>query len=87
MFEHQLKSWPEFFGPIIDGTKRFDLRRNDRNFKVGDRLRFQEWEPDTKSYSGRECERTVVYVLAALGPGCVEPLRGLVSGYCIVGFQ
>ena len=35
MTEHVLKSWPEFYSPIADGTRTFDLRKNDRNFKVG----------------------------------------------------
>ena len=84
---HELKSWPEFFGPLMDGKKTFDLRKNDRNFKVGDRIRFVEWTPETKSYTGRECERNIVYMIHGLGPGCIEPLRGLHSGYVILGLR
>lgn len=33
---HNLKIAPEFFK--LDGSKTFEIRKNDRNYKVGDRL-------------------------------------------------
>ena len=35
---HQLKIEKEFFEDIIDGNKTFELRVNDRDFRVGDIL-------------------------------------------------
>ena len=35
---HELKSWPRFFNPITNGDRRHELRRNDRNYRVGDLL-------------------------------------------------
>ena len=32
---HQLKSWPEFFEPVLRGEKTAELRLNDRNYHVG----------------------------------------------------
>ena len=88
MTDHELKCWPEFFTPILEGVKRFDLRWNkDRHFEVGDRLHLMEWEPTSKQYSGRECWRDVIYVLEGLGPGCIEPLKGLMMDYCILGLR
>jgi Domain of unknown function (DUF3850) len=46
--KHTLKTWPEFFGPINDGTKTFEIRANDRNFQVGDELRLREFKPCPK---------------------------------------
>jgi len=86
MSEHDLKSWPEFFEPVFSGMKRFELRKNDRKYAIGDRLRLREWEPNTQTYSGRECWRDVQYIVEGLGPGCIEPLKGLMHGYCILGF-
>jgi hypothetical protein len=54
---HDLKSWPEFFGPVLEGRKTFELRKNDRNFMVGDILWLREWEPRTAKYSGREIRK------------------------------
>lgn len=45
MRTHEVKSWPEFFIPVNDGVKPFDLRRNDRDYQVGDLLRMREWVP------------------------------------------
>lgn len=46
MTVHELKSLPEFFEPLATGVKTFEIRRNDRGFKVGDQLIVQEWRPD-----------------------------------------
>lgn len=42
---HHLKSWPVFFERVISGTKTYEIRRNDRDFRVGDVLYLQEWDP------------------------------------------
>jgi len=59
---HELKAWPEFFGPLKRGTKKFELRYNDRNFRVGDTLRLREWDNKT-GYTGRELSMTVTFLL------------------------
>jgi len=84
MTTHELKSWPEYFEPILNGAKTFELRNNDRDFHVFDRLWLREWEPKTKNYTGRECFRDVTYVLEGIGPGCIEPHKGLLRGYVIL---
>lgn len=45
MKEHHLKCWPEFFSPIQEGLKPFEIRRNDRDFQVDDLLILEEWVP------------------------------------------
>jgi hypothetical protein len=85
--QHELKSWPEFFEPVLRRTKNFELRKNDRGYKIGDVLLLREWEPKTKIYTGRECRRTVEYVLEGIGTGGIEPLKGLSIGYCILGLS
>lgn len=62
--EHELKTWPEFFDAIVGGDKPFEVRWNDRGFKVGDVLRLREWDPRHSWYTGREERRRVTYVLA-----------------------
>lgn len=60
---HDLKIWPQFFQPVDDGIKRFEGRKDDRNYKVGDILVLREFNPITKEYTGRKIARGVTYVL------------------------
>ena len=63
--KHELKTWPEYFAAVLDGTKPFEWRSEtwSRQFAVGDALRLREWDPKTKTYTGRECVRVVTYTL------------------------
>ena len=54
---HELKIHPDFFKSVISGEKTFEIRKNDRPFKVGDMLALNEW--DWNAYTGRSC---LVYV-------------------------
>jgi len=60
---HELKTWPEYYEAIITGRKKFEVRINDRNFQVGDRLLLQEWNPQTKEYTGRYTARKITYIM------------------------
>lgn len=70
---HILKTWPQYFKVIVDGSKKFEVRLNDRNFKVGDTLELREYDPAKQEYCGRYTERIVTYVLTGWG---IQP------GYC-----
>lgn len=59
---HELKCWPEPFEALRDGRKRFELRRNDRGFDLGDRLLLEEWNPATRQHTGRKIGATISYV-------------------------
>jgi len=54
---------PEYFELISSGKKRFELRLNDFDIKEGDTLVLEEYNPETKEYSGRKIEKTADYVL------------------------
>lgn len=47
---HELKCWPEPFDAIVDGRKRFEYRRDDRGYAVGDILRLRKWDPSRSYY-------------------------------------
>ena len=57
------KTWPELFQKIVDGDKTFDLRLADFECKEGDILVLEEWNPNTKKYTGRVLEKKVTFVL------------------------
>lgn len=58
---HALKTVSPFFADVVDGKKTFEVRKNDRNFKVGDKLLLQEWTGE--EYTGKEWEGEVTYLL------------------------
>jgi hypothetical protein len=60
---HQLKTWPEYFQAVWNEEKTFEVRKNDRNFQVGDALVLQEYDPATESYTGSGMVKTVTYIL------------------------
>lgn len=59
---HKLKTWPKFFHAVRGGWKTFEIRQNDRDFKAGDVLILQCFDPDTNTYNGEEEARRVTYV-------------------------
>jgi len=67
--DHQLKIWPEFFAKLADGTKTFEVRRNDRGFKMGDVLWLHEWS-EAEGYTGMIERRVVVYLVDLSRLGC-----------------
>jgi hypothetical protein len=101
MTEHELKCWPESFDPIFVGLKKFDLRKNDRGFKVGDTILLREYEPPKLQvqgekyagpggYTGRVLRQRISYILEGLGgslTGVIAPLHGLERGYVILGLM
>jgi hypothetical protein len=58
---HTLKTWPQYYKAIIDGVKTFQLRKDDRNFSVGDVLVLQEFDPDKNQYTGEMISVDVIY--------------------------
>lgn len=73
--EHELKTLPQYYGAVLSGRKNFEIRKNDRGFRVGDTVRLREYEND--EYTGRELVRKITYVLHG-------PLYGLAEGWCIL---
>jgi len=74
---HVLKTWPAYFKEVLIGRKTFEVRRDDREFQVGDTLRLVEWSQQT-GHTGRALDRRVTYVL----PGGEF---GIEEGYVVMG--
>jgi Domain of unknown function (DUF3850) len=76
-WDHELKTDPEVFAAVLDGSKTHEIRRNDRDFKVGDRMRLRETRytgqemrgphPRPLEYTGREVTRTVSHIQEGYG--------------------
>ncbi|MCL6599809.1 MAG: DUF3850 domain-containing protein [Alicyclobacillus macrosporangiidus] len=63
MATHELKTWPEYFEPLLRGLKTVELLKDDRGYQCGDTLILREYDPDTRQYTGRICTRTVTHIL------------------------
>lgn len=84
---HQLKCLPEFFKEIRARTKRFEVRKGDRDFSVGDYLVLREWiQTDPYSlggyYTGEQEVRKVTYILTHDEFG-----EGIKRGYCVMSLE
>lgn len=60
MAKHELKILPEYLEAVVDGSKTFEIRKNDRNFSVGDTICLNEF--DGTKMTGRWTERVVTYI-------------------------
>jgi lipopolysaccharide export LptBFGC system permease protein LptF len=57
--EIKKKTWPELFERIKTGKKNVDLRLADFDIKEEDILVLEEYNPETKSYTGRVIKKKV----------------------------
>ncbi len=57
------KIHPEYFETIKSGRKKFEVRLADFDVDEGDTLILEEWNPETKEYTGRKLEKKVGYIL------------------------
>lgn len=83
MSVHELKVWPDFFPALLDGSKPFEIRRNDRPFAVGDVLWLREYSPGLDEYTGREIRRRVTYLM----DGIFAFAFGVREGFVLMGLE
>ena len=69
---HILKCWRPYFQDVLTGSKPFEVRKNDRDFKVGDTMTLLETMPGGSPFTGREVDVRITYVLAG-GVFGIEP--------------
>lgn len=74
MKEHNLKILPQYFNEVINGNKKFEIRKNDRDFKEGDKVKLREF--NGVAYTGRCIKAKIGYVLYGGN-------YGLEKEYCI----
>lgn len=67
---HVLKTWPAYFEAHESGEKTFEIRRNDREFEVGDVLVLRRWNPTSERYEPGVVGRRVSYITS--GPFLLE---------------
>jgi ASC-1-like (ASCH) protein len=60
---HNIKILPNYLIEVKSGEKKFELRKNDRDYKVGDTLCLEEWCSHFEGYTGKEFYVNVTNVL------------------------
>lgn len=79
MKHHYLKIVQPHFNNVASGLKTFEVRKNDRDFQVGDRVVLEEYVPLRRAYTG---ERVTVEITIIL-----ESINGIEDDYCVFGFK
>ena len=77
MRTHDLKIHQHWFDRVLSGAKKAEMRKNDRDFRVGDSLRLREFDAAEQSYTGNEVTVTVTDVLHG-------PTYGVEWGYVML---
>ena len=77
---HELKTEMVPFHALRNGTKRFEFRKNDREFRTGDYLMLQEWMGGSGEYSGSAILARVLYI-------SYGPTFGIPEGFCIMSIE
>lgn len=57
---HDLKILPEFYEAVLSNEKTFEIRRNDREYLVGDCLILNEYCEG--KYTGRQVKGRITYI-------------------------
>ena len=78
--EHELKCWPEYFEKVLDLSKTFEVRKDDRGYQTGDWLIMREWDPVLSRYTGRSVDRRVSFLLRG-------GAFGIEAGYVVMGLS
>ncbi len=81
---HELKVWKTFFDDIWTEKKKFEIRKNDRNFRVGDTLHLKEYDHQVGEYTGMSVMMIVTHVFG-YSNGAGE--FGLKPGYVIMSME
>lgn len=50
---HEVKSWPEHFEAVWSGSKKAEVRFDDRGYRTGDILVLNEFNPQGQILTGR----------------------------------
>lgn len=77
---HELKTEREYFVAIFSGIKKFEVRKNDRDFKMRDELLLKEYLPEESQFTGRILHRRIDYVLYG-------GQFGIEEGYCVMSLR
>lgn len=80
MKTHELKIWPQYWEAVRANQKTFEVRKHDRDFKVGEGIWLCEYDPEQEAYTGRAWIKKITYILQG-------GQFGIEEGYCVLGLS
>lgn len=78
---HELKTESKYFNAVCEGKKKFEVRKDDRPFNVGDTLKLIEYKNGHLQYA--ECHVTITYILGR----SKDEKKYVPEGYVILGIK
>ncbi len=79
MAHHELKCHPHFFAAIVEGKKTFEIRRDDRKYRVGDTMTLREYDPSFGYTRNETGPFEIAYLMTA------EDFPAILPGFVIMG--
>lgn len=81
---HRLKTVDHYYDAVADGTKTYEVRKNDRAFQTGDVLELVRWSHTSlgfrEDYGPKILRKKISYLLQG-------GQFGIEAGYCILGLK
>ena len=74
---HVMKCDCKHFPAVMSGAKPFEIRKDDRDYTVGDMLVICEW--DGEKFTGRQTVKRITHI--------TRGFEGLAFGYCVLGIE
>lgn len=59
---HELKLNREYFTEVLKGNKTAELRKDDRDYRIGDKIILKEWLPRKKTFTGRVIVKKITHI-------------------------
>lgn len=88
MQEHILKTDPQPFSNTVEGRKRFEIRKDDRGFNVGDVLTLRETKYSaSEMQAGYPLEYTRRFALCIVTHLLRAPDYGIPAGYVVMSIR
>ena len=82
---HELKIKEDYFNAILRGEKTFELRKNDRDYQVGDLIHFVDIDGNNHIIGNPAYNKKLVFQITYILQNVQE--YGLDKDYCILAIK
>ncbi len=79
---HNLKTVQPFFNEVLAKAKTFEIRKHDRDFRVGDLLILNKYDANKQDHRFEFCVREITYILQHR-----DFPEGIQPGFCVLGMK